>query len=187
MNQKLSEILASGKKYLSEGLVKDIRENWRIIVVAAIVIVVFVSSWGSDRKPAINPSQSDQSSESRQNTQPQDQPENSSNVAQAKEETKTSTGSVIKETAEKSEGVTHLARKAVKEYSQSANETLIPEQKIYAEDYLKRQIGSQPLEIGQTIEFQTDMIKTGIEKAKQLNEKQIENLSKFVPLVKNLN
>lgn len=181
-------------KNLSANALKKAGENWRIITVGIIVIAIFASSWQADQK-AKNPQQSNSSQASSENsdnsgnTNNETKPADNTNVTQAKEETNSNVAgtSVIKQTAARSEGITHLARRAAKEYLASSGETLSPEQKIYVEDYLKRQIGSQKITVGQTLEFNEDVIKTGVEKAKALNEKQIKNLSKYVPLVKNLN
>lgn len=193
MNQKISETLDSIKRYISDDLTKSVKENWRVIAVAVIVIAVFVNSWGNGQNPPDNqgnPSEQStetpqsQSNEPEANT-PQQTPD--SNTAQAKENPDVLGESLIKQTASPGEGVTHLARRTVKEYLNSKSETLGAEQKIYLEDYLVKSTGLKSLEIGQTVEFQNDSIKAGLEKAKNLNEKQIQNLSKFVPLVKNLN
>jgi hypothetical protein len=90
----------------------------------------------------------------------------------------------IMEVAEPGDGVTHLARKALKKYMELNEDIdLLPEQKIYIEDYLKDIIGSEPLEIGDTIKFGKQDITDAINKAMSLTDAQIENLSKYVPLV----
>lgn len=90
----------------------------------------------------------------------------------------------IMEVADPGEGVTHLARKSLKKYMELNEDIgLQAEHKIYVEDYLKDMIGSEPLEIGDTIKFSVQDIEEAINSALLLNNAQIENLSKYVPLV----
>lgn len=187
------------------SLTKIIGNNWRLIIVGVIILAIALNSSLSDNgssleknnEPTPTP-QTEQSGQSEQNApeetaQSAENPENGAiNAAQAQEPEITSTNTnsdanTIVQIAAKSEGITHLARKAIKEYLGNTGENLSTEQKIYAEDYLKRKIGSRLLKVGEKIEFDKDAIKQGIEKARGLNQKQIENLSKYVPLVKNLN
>ncbi len=186
-------------------LTKTIKQNWRLILVGVMILAIALnSSWSDNESSTENNTnetaqQTEQSNQTEQPSQTeQNKPEektqnaenNGNNVAQAKEPEIANTNAnenTIAQFAAKSEGVTHLARRAIKEYLSSAGENLSAEQKIYAEDYLKRKTGSRLLKVGEKIEFSKDTIKQGIEKAKGLNQKQIENLSKYVPLAKNLN
>lgn len=81
--------------------------------------------------------------------------------------------------AEKGDGITHLARHAIKEYLAEKKEALTPEQKIYAEDYIQNRTGSNFLEIGQKLSFSKDLIKEAVEKSKALEGWQINNLKKY--------
>tara|TARA_Y100000310_G_scaffold322375_2_gene381357 strand:+ start:8023 stop:8784 length:762 start_codon:yes stop_codon:yes gene_type:complete len=91
------------------------------------------------------------------------------------------------ETAEKGEGVTHLARKALKKYLlENTIENLKPEHKIYIEDYLKNKTGTDALEIGDNKSFAKGLIQEAIQKAQNLSDEQITKISPFVPLVPNL-
>ncbi len=97
--------------------------------------------------------------------------------------------SIYRAAAQKGEGTTHLARKALKEYlkeNSSAGEGLRAEHKIYIEDYLKDQHGERFLEIGEELEFSSNDITQAVEMAKSLSENQLSNLSQFVPLVSGL-
>lgn len=186
----------------NEGIIamlsKTIENNWRLLLVGVIIIAIALnSSWSNNKSATENKNeitpQTEQSNQTEQN-KPENKTQNAensgNNVVQAKEpETANANANtnVIAETAARSEGVTHLARRAIKEYLANTRETLSSEQKIYAEDYLTKKTGIKILEIGEKIEFSTDMIKQGIESAKGLNQQQIKNLSKYVPLVKNLN
>lgn len=94
---------------------------------------------------------------------------------------------VISVSAMPSEGVTHLGRQALKEYLKANSAlTLKPEQKIYIEDYLKDKTSQTSLQLGETKSFSSDLIKEAVDAAQKLNEKQIENLSKYVKLVPEL-
>ncbi|MBU4141876.1 hypothetical protein KKE99_03310 [Patescibacteria group bacterium] len=193
MNEENEGIIAS--------LAKTIGNNWRLLLVGVIILAIALnSSWSDNESPQENKNeitpQAEQSKETEQSKEnaseenAQNPENNGNNVAQAKEPeiaNANTNANTIVQIAAKSEGVTHLARKAIKEYLGSAQENLSAEQKIYAEDYLKRKVGSRLLEVGEKIEFDKDTIKQGIEKAKGLNQKQIENLSKYVPLARNLN
>lgn len=90
----------------------------------------------------------------------------------------------IIQSAEPGDGVTHLARKSLKKYLElNPDIQLKDEHKIYIEDYLKDKVGSQPLEIGDTIRFSTDDISTAIDGALSLTDAQVQNLSQYVQLV----
>lgn len=96
---------------------------------------------------------------------------------------------IYKVTAQSAEGITHLARRALKEYlaqNPSAGSELKAEHKIYIEDYLKDLHGERFLEIGEEVEFSTDEISQAIEMAKNLSENDLTNLSQYVQLVSGL-
>lgn len=184
------------------SLAKTIGNNWRLILVGVIILAIALnSSWSGNKSSSENNNEPTSTPQTKQSNQiEQNKPEE---AAQAAENSATSpapaneskavsantnsNANTIIQVAAKSEGVTHLARRAIKEYLGNANENLSAEQKIYAEDYLRKQTGKKALEIGEKIEFSTDLIKQSVEKAKGLSEGQIKNLSKYVPLVKNLN
>lgn len=91
--------------------------------------------------------------------------------------------------ADKGAGITHLARKALAQYltnNPDAAKDLKPEQKIYIEDFLRKQIGSYGLKIGQELTFDDNQIKDAIDKSQKLTDKQIQNLHKYVLLVPSL-
>lgn len=89
------------------------------------------------------------------------------------------------EVAEPGEGITHLARKALKTYleEKGADLGLTSEHKIYIEDYLQKKTGDEWLTVGQKISFSEDLIKEGITKAQQLSPEQLENLKQYSALV----
>lgn len=84
------------------------------------------------------------------------------------------------ETAAKGDGSTNLARRALANYlEKNADSSLSAEQKIYIEDFLRRQVKDGRLKIGDTREFSKDTIAKAIEKSKGLSEKQLQNLQKY--------
>ena len=93
------------------------------------------------------------------------------------------------EVAEPGEGITHLARKALREYLQKKGTgvELTPAHKIYIEDYIQNRIGDRWLQVGEKIEIQEELIKEAIEKAQGLSQQDLENLKHFADLVPELN
>lgn len=90
-------------------------------------------------------------------------------------------------TAGKGDGVTHLARQALREYMKAdAGIQLNAEQKIYVEDFMKDKTSNTRLAMGESKNFSKDTIKQAIDAAKNLNETQIQNLSKYTKLVPEL-
>lgn len=95
---------------------------------------------------------------------------------------------VFKQTAQAGEGITHLARKALKDYLETKRPelNLSAEQKIYCEDYLQNKTANRPLEIGEELSFSTTLIEEAIASSQGLTESQLQNLSQYVPLVPSL-
>ncbi|MEX0877978.1 MAG: hypothetical protein WDZ40_03945 [Candidatus Spechtbacterales bacterium] len=85
----------------------------------------------------------------------------------------------ITQTASYGEGTTHLARKAVSEYLAVSGVELNAEQKIYAEDYLRKATGSQSLEEGDVLIFAASNIKSAVDASLALQEWQLNNLSQY--------
>ncbi|MDD5083762.1 MAG: hypothetical protein PHT88_02375 [Candidatus Moranbacteria bacterium] len=96
-------------------------------------------------------------------------------------ETSKETENSFIESAKRGDGVTHLARRATANYlEKNPDSTLTREHKIYIEDYLRKNVQKKNgLAIGSSVEFQKDLIKGAIEKSKQLNDKQLQNLKKY--------
>lgn len=192
MNEKLNRALDKTTQLLNE-LKKQIKENWRIILVAAIILVISFNSFQNEKEAGQN-NQAEPSAQTEQDKS--DNSENaasSNNTASAEEkipENISASNNAVKsdatQTAQKGEGVTHLARRAIKGYLESNGKTLTSEQKIYAEDYVRKNTPAQKLKVGQSITFGEEVIETAVEKSEKLTEKQIKNLEKFVPLAKNL-
>jgi len=92
----------------------------------------------------------------------------------------------------KGNGVTHLARQALKEYLKDNPELakgLKAEHKIYIEDYLRKNLADAPeaLQMNDTLSFPQELIQDAISQAQQLTDSQLNNLQKYVPLVPSLN
>ena len=96
-------------------------------------------------------------------------------------------GEII-EKAVNGEGVTHLGRRALKDYLQDKpqEKELTKEQKIYIEDYLKDKTGSRSLNVGDEISFSEKTIQEAIDASLTLTPNQLKNLEKYSVLVTNL-
>jgi len=92
-------------------------------------------------------------------------------------------GSQIIEKAAPGDGVTHLARRALGDYLEDHSQDLTNEHKIYIEDYLKDNIGSKSLEVGEEITFSEDLIKEAIDASLELTPEQLQNLEQYSVLV----
>ena len=97
-------------------------------------------------------------------------------------------GKVYKFAAERGEGITHLARKALKQYllTSAKDLNLTPEHKIYIEDYMQNRTGSQMLHLGEVINFPESLIKEAIAEAQKLTDAQLQNLTQYAQLVPSL-
>ncbi len=92
----------------------------------------------------------------------------------------------------KGNGVTHLARQALKEYLKDKPELakeLTAEHKIYIEDYLRKNLDNPPeiLQMSDTITFSQDLIQNAIDHAQKLTDSQLNNLQKYVSLAPSFN
>lgn len=92
-------------------------------------------------------------------------------------------------TAQKGDGLTHMARRAVADYLvQNPDSTLTAAHKIYIEDYVRKAIDhTGGVSTGQEITFSKNVIEQAVDTAKNLNEAQLNNLQKYVALVPSLN
>ncbi len=98
-------------------------------------------------------------------------------TAELSRETETS----FVETAERGNGATHLARRALAHYlEKNADSSLTAEHKVYIEDYLRKNVSFRgTVTTSTSIEFSKDLIRQGIEKSKTLNDRQLQNLKKY--------
>ena len=96
-----------------------------------------------------------------------------------------STSKVYQETAQPGEGITHLARRALKSYleEKGSDFNLTPEHKIYIEDYIQKKTGDRWLMLGETLTFSEELIVESIQKAQQLTPDQLDNLKQYSQLV----
>lgn len=98
---------------------------------------------------------------------------------------KTGEGYVAK--ADRGDGTTHLARKALKNYlNENADPSLTKEHKIYIEDFLRKNVSQGRLKVGDSRTFSDSLMKDAISKSKQLNERQLKNLQKYSARVSNI-
>lgn len=96
-------------------------------------------------------------------------------------EKRTDSGTIVV-TAGKGEGITHLARKALKAHLGESSD-LTKEHKIYIEDYIKDKIGSKTLEVGEEIEISENLINEAINSARTLTPEQLKAIEQFSALV----
>ena len=92
-------------------------------------------------------------------------------------------------TAESGDGITNLARRALKSYLSESSQDfeVTPEHKIYIEDYIAKQMGNGRLKLGQTMDISGDLLQKAIDEAEALTPEQLQNLTQFSQLVPALN
>lgn len=85
------------------------------------------------------------------------------------------------EQAERGNGTTHLARRALAHYlEKNTDSSLTAEHKVYIEDYLRKNIPQKgTLHAGTSVEFSKALITQAIAKSKTLNDRQLQNLKKY--------
>lgn len=103
------------------------------------------------------------------------------NVGIVTEELSRETETSFIEQAERGNGSTHLARRALAHYlEKNADSSLSAEHKIYIEDYLRKNVGFRGSVTSKTsIEFSKDLINQAIAKSKTLNDRQLQNLKQY--------
>lgn len=96
---------------------------------------------------------------------------------------------IYKETAQWGEGITHLARRALKSYlsEKPQNFEVTPEHKIYIEDYIAKKLGGGWLKLGDNLEISGKLLQEAVDEASQLTPEQLQNLTQFSQLVPSLN
>ncbi|MDO8566014.1 MAG: hypothetical protein Q7S04_02380 [Candidatus Moranbacteria bacterium] len=170
-----------------------IQENLRIIVSVFIVAAIALGIYSySQRSQTISDDGANTLLETKGNDNGANQTGNNQPVqsvvkAEVKAET-TVTPELSRETetsfieqAERGNGSTHLARRALAHYlEKNLDSSLSAEQKVYIEDYLRKNVSFRGAVTSKTsIEFSKDLIKQGIEKSKTLNDRQLQNLKKY--------
>lgn len=88
-------------------------------------------------------------------------------------------------TAEKGEGLTHIARTALNKHLSDNNVNLSAEQKVYAEDYIQRRTqeerdGSDLVLLDEEVRIFYSHVEDAVAGAQNLTEYQINNLTQFV-------
>jgi hypothetical protein len=168
-----------------------VQENLRIIVsvfiVAAIALGIYSYSQRAQNISDENAGGLLETKGSTEETQSQDNRSPSMVKEEAKksvivtEELSRETETSFVERAERGNGSTHLARRALAHYlEKNADSSLTAEHKVYIEDYLRKNVGFRDHVTTKTsIEFSKDLIKQGIEKSKTLNDRQLKNLKKY--------
>ncbi|MCK4745062.1 hypothetical protein KAS41_03295, partial [Candidatus Parcubacteria bacterium] len=85
------------------------------------------------------------------------------------------------------EGLTSLARRAVIQYLEKFydNSYLNKEQKIYAEDYIKKDLKNEigTLKSGEKVEFSSSLIEEAIAKSKRLSSDEIDSIGEYKELI----
>jgi hypothetical protein len=83
--------------------------------------------------------------------------------------------------AEKGEGITHLARRALRKYllEEKIDFQPTPEHKIYIEDYIQNRLGERWLTLGEEMLISKDLIREAINSSQGLTEAELENLKQF--------
>ncbi len=94
---------------------------------------------------------------------------------------------IYTETAERGDGLTHLARRALSHYMEENEITdLTDEHKIYVEDYVQKKLGSYSLSLGQEVEISHDLILEAVNESRELSGEQLNNLKQYSALVSSL-
>jgi hypothetical protein len=169
-----------------------IQENLRVIVSVFIVAAIALGIYSYSQR-AQNIGGEEESSllttkgGEQENVSPKETPASGTATTETKsgvvvtEELSQETGMSFIEKAERGNGSTHLARRALAHYlEKNADSSLTSEHKIYIEDYLRKNVGFRGhVSTKTSIEFSKDLIKQGIEKSKTLNSKQLQNLRKY--------
>lgn len=85
------------------------------------------------------------------------------------------------EQAQRGDGTTHLARRALAHYlEKNPDSSLSAEHKVYIEDYLRKNIDHQGVVTTATsIDFSKTLIRQAIDQSKTLNDSQLQNLKKY--------
>lgn len=96
---------------------------------------------------------------------------------------------VYTETAQPGDGITNLARKALKTYLQDNNQsfTVTVEHKVYIEDYVAKKLGSGQLQLGAQLQISLQLLQEALDQSQNLTSSQLQNLTQFSQLVSGLN
>mgnify|MGYP001286311705 CR=1 FL=1 len=169
-----------------------IQENLRVIVSVFIVAAIALGIYSySDRSlPSDESMTADETSVSSEATEAEEEGMEAEEVEAepvsgqetvAPTETSRETAGSFVETAERGDGLTHLARKATANYlEKNPDSSLTVEHRIYIEDYLRKAVTHEGgVKIGTSVEFSKDLIGQAIAQSKTLSEGQLKNLEKY--------
>ncbi len=88
--------------------------------------------------------------------------------------------------AQRGEGLTHLARRALTDYMQEEEIHLTSEERVYIEDYVQKRLPTQRadrwLDLGEEVEISRNLIEEAVSQAEMLTPAQINNLSQYAAL-----
>lgn len=167
-----------------------VQENLRIIVSVFIVAAIALGIYSYSQRTEVSDNEADTLLETKggeETSVPENKPTSETVKAEVKNnvvvtaELSRETETSFIEQAERGNGKTHLARRALAHYlEKNADSSLTNEHKVYIEDYLRKNVSHQGGVTSKTsIEFSKNLIKQGIEKSKTLNDKQLQNLQKY--------
>lgn len=91
------------------------------------------------------------------------------------------------QTAQKGDGLTHLARRALTSYIEEEDLDLCPEKRIFIEDYIQRTLqgerGTDLVEVEEEVEISPELLEEAVEEAENLTAEELENLKQYSALV----
>ena len=178
-----------------QGRVKGwLQDNMRIIISILVVALIAGGIYSYSKRteaPQISESgvtATDEQNSSDETVATADENVTDQNAAEGQEEnvapvaTSQETQDSFIETAANGDSQTTLARKALADFlEKNPDSALTAEHKIYIEDYLRKNSGyNGRVFVGTSVEFSKDLIKDAISKSKNLDEKQLQNLHKYV-------
>jgi len=92
------------------------------------------------------------------------------------------------EEAQKGDGLTHLARRALTSHMQEEEIELSDEERVYVEDYVQKRLTPEDettrmLDFGEEIEISEELLEEGVQEAEDLTPEDINNLSNYAAVV----
>lgn len=158
--------------------------NSRVLVRLLLVAIIIAAAviYSQSQVAPVSPSNNAQTS-------------NNSSLPDVKVTTGTEKGATVRVSgeqftvvAEKGNGYTHLARKALAEYLKTNDpQGLQAEHKIFIEDYLQKKISNKKsIHVGDEVNFSQSDIQDAVTTALQLTDRQIQNLHQYTTRVANL-
>lgn len=178
----------------STGKTKQwLQDNLRIIISILIVVVIAGGIYSYSKRsqtPATEQAGQQQqeiggenANQPGQTVSPERKGGSQVSAAATSQETETS----FVETAGKGSSTTTLARRALANYlEKNPDSSLTAEHKIYIEDFLRKNVPSKRIFVGTSVEFSKSLIQNAITKSKSLNDRQLQNLHKYVVRVPSL-